>query len=168
MGWRERDWAKFTDDECRALFGGGASPGRRWGGTVGGVPPPPGQPPARVVSTGGRPARRGKSLSTIESVALLVGGVALWLLLNYVNVVGGPLDDLGLTRAQRHPQMPRVIYTSRSAPRPPAEQGHVIVKGATVGGIPFTVDTSSFPEPPHGCAWLILSKQDVRVTCGRF
>jgi hypothetical protein len=23
MGWRERDWAKFSDDERRALFGGG-------------------------------------------------------------------------------------------------------------------------------------------------
>lgn len=45
MGWRERDYAKFTDQEFAAIYGGS----RRSG------PPPPAQPPANTGSSGAAP-----------------------------------------------------------------------------------------------------------------
>jgi hypothetical protein len=56
MGWQDRDWAKFNDDELRALYGGGR-----------------GRPSAE--GGGGEPARR-VSVVIVGSVMVLVAVVA--------------------------------------------------------------------------------------------
>lgn len=87
VGWRERDWARFTDEE-RRIFYGSARPSARF--------VPPASPPARAevptrASVWKRPLSASELVVTVVGIALLLGlnhwGVVTHLLRNLWPVV---------------------------------------------------------------------------------
>jgi hypothetical protein len=160
VGWRERDWAKWTDAERERFLGSSRSPAG-----------PPGGPPARWSAKGGGGKRRTRR-ETLAALILIAAAVAYYSgALNRspqrtVNHVIGPTPYLRLPHAQ--PMTPTVappITTTMSGPSSVPRGTYMTVTGTLPLGVsgPIIVEGQWESGPWYELASTNASKGGFRV-----
>ena len=137
MGWRERDWAKFTDDERAALFGGGrrSLPPSAEGADFRVAP----MIPRRRTSVSGKWRKIGNTTLTSLGIGVVAAIVVAYLHAHHSNVLRSP----SIVNVQPPPsnvvvQPPTNVIAIRwraSDLAPAPQAGHVCVTATSHGQI---------------------------------